>query len=545
MSRSWQRRPRPSSGRRSRTCRSASSRCSTSASASSAISPTRARSSPWAGAAADRAPIRDRTSSTSKALNFSAWLSMASATMSRSRWPTKARSRWARAWWRWPTRRPTARAGSWSASPRTSCRASTPSTWCARARKPWAARAAAGGPTWRRPADPTARRLRPRLTPLKWRSAAVEASGCALTSAGGPTGTRTLAQGRPRLPRRRGLIVRLFHHARIGAVLGFLVAGLVVGPFGLGLLIPDYPWVGYLTIEDRARVNLFAELGVIFLLFTIGLEVSLAQLWSLRRYVLGLGGLQFLLSAIAIAGVIAAAGHGTGAAIVLGACLAMSSTAVVLQVLEEQGRAGTPLGRVAVSVLLFQDLMVAPVLFVTEAFGRGGEGAALALALVLALLQAVAVVGIIFGAGHYVLRPLLRFAARTGSRDLIMAITLLIVVGTAVATGMAGLSTGLGAFLAGLLLGETEYRHQIEVDLEPFKGLLLGFFFIAVGMTIDSRAVWAHVSLVVFAVTGLLLLKAVVLFAASRTVALPLAIAGETAILLSQAGEFAFVVIGL
>ena len=323
------------------------------------------------------------------------------------------------------------------------------------------------------------------------------------------------------------------------------MAGLVVGPHGLGLLVADYPWVGYLTIEDRARVNLFAELGVIFLLFTIGLEVSLAQLWSLRRYVLGLGGLQFLLSAIAIAGVIAAAGHGTGAAIVLGACLAMSSTAVVLQVLEEQGRAGTALGRVAVSVLLFQDLMVAPVLFVTEAFGHGGEGAALALALVFALLQAVAVVGIIFGAGHYVLRPLLRFAARTGSRDLIMAITLLIVVGTAVATGMAGLSTGLGAFLAGLLLGETEYRHQIEVDLEPFKGLLLGFFFIAVGMTIDSRAVWAHVSLVVFAVTGLLLLKAVVLFAASRTVALPLAIAGETAILLSQAGEFAFVVIGL
>lgn len=340
-----------------------------------------------------------------------------------------------------------------------------------------------------------------------------------------------------------GLIVPLFHRARIGAVLGFLVGGVMVGPYGLGLLAGDYPWIRYLTIEDRARVALFAELGVVFLLFTIGLEVSLPQLWSLRRYVLGLGGVQFALSSLAIGTAIALAGYGAGAAIVLGLCLAMSSTAIVVELLEEQGRTGTQVGRVVVSVLLFQDLMVAPVLLLTGAFGRGGETIALLLAV--ALLQAVAAVAIIIGAGRYLLRPLLRFTAATGSRDLIMAITVLIVVGIAGATGLAGLSTGLGAFLAGLLLAETEYRHHIEVDLEPFKGLLLGLFFITVGMTIDVRAVWAQAPSLALALAGLLVVKAAIVFAVSRAFALPRAIAGEAAFLLPQAGEFAFVVVGL
>jgi K+:H+ antiporter len=336
-----------------------------------------------------------------------------------------------------------------------------------------------------------------------------------------------------------GLVVPLFHRARIGAVLGFLCVGIAVGPYGFGQLAGDFPWLRYLTIEDRSRAEPFAELGVLFLLFLIGLELSVARLWSLRRYVAGIGALQFALSALAIGAALAALGASTGSAIVLGLCLAMSSTAVVMQLLEEQGRSATPVGRVALAVLLFQDLMVAPVLFGVEILSRGGPNIMLSLAV--ALLQAVVVVVVIIGAGRYLLQPVFRSVARTGSRELIMAITLFIVLAVGAVTGLAGLSTALGAFLAGLLLSETEYRHQVEIDLAPFKGLLIGLFFITVGMAIDVRVVLSHIGLVLIAVAALLALKAIILFGASRL----LGVAAEVAILLAQGGEFAFVVIAL
>ena len=340
-----------------------------------------------------------------------------------------------------------------------------------------------------------------------------------------------------------GLVVPLFHRARIGAVLGFLCVGIAVGPHGFGRLAEDVPWIRYLTIEDRARVEPFAELGVLFLLFLIGLELSLARLWSLRRYVAGIGGLQFVIAALVIGAGLAVLGAPGSGAIVLGLCLAMSSTAIVMQLLEEQGRSTTPVGRVALAVLLFQDLMVAPVLFGVQILARGEQNVAVSLAG--ALLQAVLAVVAILAAGRYVLQPIFRFAAQTGSRELIMAITLFMVVGVAAATGVAGLSTALGAFLAGLLLSETEYRHQIEIDIAPFKGLLIGLFFITVGMTIDISAVWADIGLVLAAVVALLAVKSLVLLVASRTFGVSLAIAAEVAILLAQGGEFAFVVIGL
>jgi CPA2 family monovalent cation:H+ antiporter-2 len=340
-----------------------------------------------------------------------------------------------------------------------------------------------------------------------------------------------------------GLVVPLFHRARIGAVLGFLIVGIAVGPYGFGRLADDFPWLRYLTIEDRGRVDPFAELGVLFLLFLIGLELSVARLWSLRRYVAGIGGLQFALSALAIGAAIAATGMGASSAIVLGLCLAMSSTAIVMQLLEEQGRSTTPVGRIALSVLLFQDLMVAPVLFGVELLGRGGPN--VALALTSALLQAAVVIVVIIAAGRYVLQPIFRSAARTGSRELIMAITLFMVVGVAAATGLAGLSTALGAFLAGLLLSETEYRHQVEIDLAPFKGLLIGLFFITVGMSIDIRVVWSQIGIVLVAVAALLAVKSIILLVASRVLGVSFAVSAEVAILLAQGGEFAFIVIGL
>jgi CPA2 family monovalent cation:H+ antiporter-2 len=337
-----------------------------------------------------------------------------------------------------------------------------------------------------------------------------------------------------------GLIVPLFHRARIGAVLGFLLVGVAVGPYGLGQWVETHPWLRYLTIEHRERVEPFAELGILFLLFLIGIELSVERLWSLRRFVIGTGGVAFVLSAAGIAAGLALMGQGAAAAILLGLGLAMSSTAVVMQLLEEQGRIATMLGQVAFSVLLFQDLMVAPVLFGAQMLG---SGAGVAFGLALALAQAAAAIAVIAVVGRFVLRPIFHFAAQTGSRELIMAITLLIVLALASATGYAGLSTALGAFLAGVLLSETEYRHQVEIDLAPFKGLLIGLFFISVGMSIDLRVVWAQIGLIMAGVVALLAVKAIALLGASRLFRISWSVAAEVSILLAQGGEFAFVVI--
>jgi CPA2 family monovalent cation:H+ antiporter-2 len=340
-----------------------------------------------------------------------------------------------------------------------------------------------------------------------------------------------------------GLVVPLFYRARIGAVLGFLLVGVAVGPYGFGQLAADYPWVRYLTIEDRARAAPYAELGVMFLLFLLGIEMSVARLWSLRRYVAGIGGLQFIASALVIGFGLAFMGAGRDASLILGLGLAMSSTAVVMQLLEEQGRTATAIGRVAIAVLLFQDLMVAPVLFLAEILGRGDGNILLGVAW--AFAEAAIAIVLILVVGRYLLRPVFSLAGRTGSRELIMAMSLLMVIGIAAATGYFGLSTALGAFLAGMLLSETEYRHQVEIDIAPFKGLLVGLFFITVGMTIDIRAIWVAIDAVLIAVAVLLLTKAIILFVASRLFGVPLGVAVENAILMAQAGEFGFVVITL
>jgi CPA2 family monovalent cation:H+ antiporter-2 len=340
-----------------------------------------------------------------------------------------------------------------------------------------------------------------------------------------------------------GLIVPLFHRARIGAVLGFLLIGVAVGPFGLGQLAAEHPWVRYLTIEDRARVAPFAELGVMFLLFTIGLELSFGRIWTMRRLMLGLGGVQFVLTALLLGVATAATGADAAAAVVLGLCLAMSSTAIVMQLLEEQGRTGTPVGQLALSVLLFQDAMVAPVLLTANVLGRGDYSIFFGLGG--ALLQAAVALAAIVGAGVYLLRPLFRIAGQTGSRELLMAMLLLVVIVMATVTEHFGMSAALGAFLAGVLLSETEYRHQINIDLAPVKGLLLGLFFITVGMSVDVRAAWAEIGSILLAVAVLIVLKALAIYAACRTFRLAFPVTLEASLLLAQAGEFAFVIISL
>jgi CPA2 family monovalent cation:H+ antiporter-2 len=343
-----------------------------------------------------------------------------------------------------------------------------------------------------------------------------------------------------------GVIVPLFHRARIGTVLGFLIAGVVLGPHGLARLADTYPWIHYVTFDDPKRAEVLAEFGIIVLLFLLGLELSLQRFWQLRRYVLGVGLLQVVFTTLAIGLTVRFSGGVPPAGIVLGLCLALSSTAIVMQLLVEQHRVAQPIGRIALSVLLFQDLMVVPILFIVGLLGRGpGAKATGIVDLIAPFAGALGAVIAILLVGRFVLSPLLHSAVRTGSRDLIMAIALLVLVASAVVTGASGLSVALGAFLAGLLLSDSEARHHIEVDLEPFKGLLLGIFFITVGTNVDLFAVAADAGLIALAVVALMGGKALIIYGAARAFAVQRAVAAEAALLMAQAGEFGFVVIGV
>lgn len=343
-----------------------------------------------------------------------------------------------------------------------------------------------------------------------------------------------------------GVVVPLFHRARIGTVLGFLIAGVVLGPHGLGRLSDAHPWLDFVTFDNPEQAAALAEFGIVVLLFLLGLELSLQRLWQLRRYVFGVGVAQVAFSTVAIGAGIQLFGAVPPAGIVLGLCLALSSTAIVMQLLIEQHRAANQVGRIALSVLLFQDLMVVPILFVVDIMGGSKEieGAGI-LPLVRPFAEALAAVIGIMLVGRFVVRPLLRSAVRTGSRDLIMAITLLILVAFSLATGLAGLSVALGAFLAGLVLSDSEARHNIEVDLEPFKGLLLGIFFITVGTNVDVVKMAGDAGWIVAGVIGLLAVKAAILYVVARVFRVPRPDAAEVALLLAQAGEFAFVVIAV
>jgi monovalent cation:proton antiporter-2 (CPA2) family protein len=342
-----------------------------------------------------------------------------------------------------------------------------------------------------------------------------------------------------------GIVVPVFHRLRVSPVLGYLIIGGIIGPYGLGLFVDDMGWLSVAVISDIDGVRRLAELGVIFLLFTIGLELSLDRLWSMRRLVFGLGGLQVVLTGAAIAAIVWTAGASAEAAIVLGACLALSSTAVVMQLLIERRQLGTPLGRASFAILLLQDLAVVPILFIVGVFGTAAATTSVWLELLIALGKAAGVIAAIFIAGRLVLRPLFRMVSHSRSVEMFMAASLLIVIGAAAITGASGSSMALGAFLAGLLLAETEYRHEIEVDIAPFKGLLLGLFFISVGMGIDYRLVGQFALPLIGALAGLFVLKAAIVFTLARLFALPLHTALESALLLGQAGEFAFVVIAL
>ncbi|HTT38546.1 MAG TPA: monovalent cation:proton antiporter-2 (CPA2) family protein [Burkholderiales bacterium] len=326
--------------------------------------------------------------------------------------------------------------------------------------------------------------------------------------------------------------VPLFRRFRMGAVLGYLTAGLIIGPSVLRL------------VQDVDTILHFSELGVVLLLFIIGLELQPARLWVLRKSVFGLGGAQVAATALALSLAGLAFGWTWQAALVIGLALAMSSTAFVLQVLAERKQLTTRYGRSAFAILLFQDLSVIPLIALIPLLGVGAAAAKLGHPL-LAALKAVAVIaGVIYG-GRLLLRRAFDAVARTGVAEIFTAAALLVVIGVSLLTTVVGLSMSLGAFLAGVLLADSEYRHELEAAIEPFKGLLLGLFFISVGMSVDLGVV-VHDPVLIFAgALGLMLAKAIIVFAIARLAGQSADSARNLAAALAQGGEFAFVLLNL
>lgn len=336
------------------------------------------------------------------------------------------------------------------------------------------------------------------------------------------------------------VIVPLFQRLRISPVLGFLLAGAALGPFGLGRFARSHNLLNYLTISDLERVTRVAEFGLVFLLFMIGLELSWERLARMRRLVFGLGLAQTIVSAAALAAVGRIwFGLALAPAILMGAALAMSSTAIVMPVLAETRRLNKISGRAAFAILLMQDLTVAPLLFLTSALAHSGEALSGG-AILWTFLRALAGLGALILGGRLLLRPLFGLVAAARSTELFMAACLLVTIGSGVVSAASGFSMGLGAFIAGLLLAETEFRREIEVTLDPFKGLLLGLFFVSIGAGLDIGRVLRDPVPVLLDACGLVALKTLVIYTLARFFRLPAPVAGETALLLAPAGEFGF-----
>ncbi|MFN0191200.1 MAG: cation:proton antiporter [Aestuariivirga sp.] len=340
-----------------------------------------------------------------------------------------------------------------------------------------------------------------------------------------------------------GLIVPLFIRLGISSVLGFLIAGLLLNPDVLDRIRPIFPAIGWLGLSERGDIASLGELGVVFLLFLIGLELSFERLMTMKHLVFGMGGAQVVLTSMVLGAATYAMGFSGAESAVVGTALSLSSTAIVIQLLSEAKRLGSQTGRTSFAILLMQDLAVIPILLMVSILGRETQGPVLQ-SLMLAIAQAALAIVIIVGVGRYALRPLLRLVAGTNSSDLFMAATLLIAVGTGVASTAFGLSMALGAFIAGLMLAETEYRRAIEAIIEPFKGLLLGAFFLLVGLGLDLRGLAVAPVRIIAIAIALVAIKAVIVYALARAFKVNRRAALESALLLAPCGEFAFVIIG-
>jgi len=311
----------------------------------------------------------------------------------------------------------------------------------------------------------------------------------------------------------------------IGAVLGYLIAGVAIGPWGLGF------------IRDVEEILHFSELGVVFLMFIIGLELNPAKLWELRRSIFGVGAGQVLITAAVLAALLYFSHFAWQAALIGGIGLAMSSTAMALQLMREKGMNRNEGGQLGFSVLLFQDMAVIPALALIPILAGGNNGGNDWVGIG---IKVAAFGGMLLG-GRFLLRPLFRYIAASGVREIFTAAALLLVLGSALFMDALGLSMALGTFIAGVLLAESEYRHELEISIEPFKGLLLGLFFISVGMALNMGVLYTHILEVLIGVVALVLIKGTVLYGLARVFGLSRSVRLQFAGVLSQGGEFAFV----
>ncbi|WP_374530081.1 cation:proton antiporter [Novosphingobium sp.] len=335
-----------------------------------------------------------------------------------------------------------------------------------------------------------------------------------------------------------GIVIPVFARFRITPVIGFILTGLLVGPYGLGQLAFDHPWLEYVTISNPEDLAPFAEFGIILLLFEIGLELSFDRLWAMRRQVFGLGAIELLVAGSTIAGVLALLGQSPGGALGLGLALAMSSTALVLPI----AGTSTPVGKAALAMLLFEDLALVPIIFLLGAIApnAGDDGLD---ALLRTLWQGGLVILALMAVGRFMLPRLFAQAARTKSPELFLAASLLVVIVSALATAAVGLSPIMGALLAGLLIAETEYHGEVEAFTAPFKGLALGVFLITVGMSIDLKVVWENLGLLLAATVAVMLVKAVVTGFALRLMGARRGTATEAGILLASPSETTLIVL--
>ncbi len=343
-----------------------------------------------------------------------------------------------------------------------------------------------------------------------------------------------------------GALIPFMARWRLNPVLGFLVAGALIGPYGL-VQIPHAPEIfSFVAFTDIEKVRLLGEFGIVFLLFLIGIELSPARLLAMRRLIFGLGAAQVLLCGSVIGLIAWVWGNTVSASIVLGLCLALSSTAVVMKIIMDRGHFASPLGQASFSMLLFQDLAIVPIMFLILLLGDGAMVPGQDISPLLFVFRAAGVILLLLVMGHFVARPVLRMTSAGGAGpEYFMAGILLMLLLSSMATEYAGLSMALGAFLAGLIFAETEFRNQIEIYIEPFKGLLMGLFFISVGMAIDVSVVIDNLFWLFASVAGLFAIKAVLITGLCRVFGLSLPTAVRAGITLGQAGEFAFIVVGL
>ncbi|KWV93242.1 cation:proton antiporter [Erythrobacter sp. YT30] len=336
-----------------------------------------------------------------------------------------------------------------------------------------------------------------------------------------------------------GIVIPVFARFRVTPIIGFIVIGVLVGPFGLGKLVGEIPWLQYVTISDPEGLTPFADFGIILLLFAIGLELSFNRLWQLRKYVFGLGSLELLIiGSCGAAFLYYVSGMNGTAALALGFALAFSSTAIVLPI------SGTksPVGRAALSMLLFEDIMIVPIVFILGALAPNASAEGVS-GLTDTLIQGGFVVLILLVLGRFALPSLFSQAARTKSPELFLAATMLVVIGASLATSATGLSPIVGALIAGLLIAETEYHGEVESIIEPFKGLALGVFLITIGMSIDLLEIWADLGPIMLAVVGVLVFKAIVTGVLLRLMGARRSTAAETGVLMASPSETTLIVL--